>query len=69
MNRRKQLLLPSPLDFLYKEALSEPCNSVKFHGKPFSAGAFNSDGVKKSLPALYQKLVGMMAPLPEIDTI
>ena len=46
IDRRKQLLLPSAPNFLYKEALSEPYNSAKFPEKPSGARAFRPDGVK-----------------------
>ena len=61
MNRRKQLLSPSAPDFLYKEASSESYDPVKSPKKPLATGAFRPEEVKKSLPALYQKLVGMVA--------
>ena len=61
MNRRKQLLSPSAPDFLYKAASFEPYNSAKYPEKPLATGAFRPEEVKKSLPALYQKLVGMVA--------
>ena len=60
MNRRKQLLSPSAPDFLYKEASSESYDPVKSPKKPLATGAFRPEEVKKSLPALYQKLVGMV---------
>ena len=67
MNRRRQPLLQSAPDLLYKEALSEPYNSAKSPGKTLATGAFCPDGVKNSLPALYQKLVGMVAPQVRLE--
>ena len=46
MDRRRQPLLQSAPDLLYKEALSEPYNSAKSPGKPLVTGAFCPDGVK-----------------------
>ena len=65
--RRKKHPQPSAPNFLYKEALSEPYNSAKSPGKPLATGAFRPVGVKKSLPALYQKLVGMVAPQVRLE--
>ena len=48
MNRRRQRLLQSAPDLLYKEALSEPYNSAKSPGKPLATGTFCPDGVKKT---------------------
>ena len=47
MDRRRQPLLQSAPDLLYKEALSEPYNSAKSPGKPLVTGAFCSNGVEK----------------------
>ena len=46
INQRRQALLQSAPDLLYKEALSEPYNSAKSPGKPLVTGAFCPDGVK-----------------------
>ena len=62
MNRRRQRLFPPAPDFLYKAASFEPYNSAKYPEKPLATGAFCPDGVKNSLPELYQFLVGMVAP-------
>ena len=67
MDRRRQPLLQSAPDLLYKEALSEPYNSAKSPGKPLVTGAFCPDGVKNSLPELYQFLVGMVAPQVRLE--
>lgn len=69
MNRRRERLPPSAPDFLFKEASPKSYNSAKFPEKPSVARAFCTGGVKKSPPDLYQFLVGMVAPLLEIDTI
>ena len=61
MNRRRQRLFPPAPDFLYKAASFEPYNSAKYPEKPLATGAFCLDGVKNSLPELYQFLVGMVA--------
>ena len=47
INQRRQPLLQSAPDLLYKEALSEPYNSAKSPGKSLVTGAFRPDGVKK----------------------
>ena len=61
MNQRRQRLFPPAPDFLYKAASFEPYNSAKYPEKPLATGAFCPDGVKNSLPELYQFLVGMVA--------
>ena len=47
INQRRQALLQSAPDLLYKEALSEPYNSAKSPGKPLVTGASSPDGVEK----------------------
>ena len=67
MNRRRQRLFPPAPDFLYKAASFEPYNSAKYPEKPLATGAFCPDGVKNSLPELYQFLVGMVAPQVRLE--
>ena len=57
MDRRRQPLLQSAPDPLYKEALSEPYNSAKSPEKPLATGAFCPDGVKK-LPTSFVSKTG-----------
>ena len=61
IDRRKQLLLPSAPDLPYNKALPELYDSAKSPEKPSVTRVSCPNGVKKSLPALYPKLVGMVA--------
>ena len=60
IDRRKQLLLPSAPDLPYNKALPELYDSAKSPEKPSVTRVSCPNGVKKSLPALYPKLVGMV---------
>ena len=68
MNRRRERLQPSAPDFLFKEASPKSYDSAKFPVNPSAARVFCVDGVKKSLPDLYQFLVGMVANPVDYDT-
>ena len=57
MDRRRQPLLQSAPDLLYKEALSESYDSAKSPEKPLDAGGFSPDGVKK-LPTSFVSKTG-----------
>ena len=61
IDRRKQLLLPSAPDLPYNKALPELYDSAKSPEKPSVTRVSCPNGVKKSLPALYQKLAGVVA--------
>ena len=69
INRREQRLWSFAPDFKEEKAPLPSYDPEKFPKNPLAAGAFCPDGVKKSPPALYQKLARMVVPLPESDTI
>ena len=63
INRREQRLWSFAPDFKEEKAPLPSYDPEKFPKNPLAAGAFCPDGVKKSPPALYQKLVGMVSRL------